>query len=244
MRHYLPELLAFTILPFLIVQGRRTRRRTPRLPEAGGPVQGIAGAERDGAPLSLLAIGESPVAGVGVGTHEDAITGQLASALSRRLARPVHWHACGKNGATVAQGLEQLVPTIPAAKVDLVLVAFGVNDTTAFHSPTRWRADLRKLLIAIEARCSPALTIVSGVPQMAHFPALPQPLRHVMGIKASTLDTVARALVATRPHTLHVPLELNVRDRSLMASDGYHPSAAGCTAWAALLAERIADHRI
>ncbi|MGB6055948.1 MAG: SGNH/GDSL hydrolase family protein, partial [Burkholderiaceae bacterium] len=37
MRRYLPELIALPLLPLLVAQGRRTRRVTPRLPEAGGP---------------------------------------------------------------------------------------------------------------------------------------------------------------------------------------------------------------
>ncbi|MGB7479647.1 MAG: SGNH/GDSL hydrolase family protein, partial [Burkholderiaceae bacterium] len=79
MRRYLPELIALPLLPLLVAQGRRTRRVTPRLPEAGGPDCGLAGSG-SGRPLRLLAVGESPVAGVGVLRHDEAITGQLARA--------------------------------------------------------------------------------------------------------------------------------------------------------------------
>ena len=61
MRRYLPELVALPMLPLLIAQGKCTRRITPRLPEAGGAAEGIAGAGDPGQPLSLLTIGESPV---------------------------------------------------------------------------------------------------------------------------------------------------------------------------------------
>ncbi len=240
MRRYLPELIALPLLPFLIAQGRHTRRVTPRLPEAGGPCEGRAGGAHGGAPLSLLTVGESPVAGVGVDTHEEAITGQLARALANRLARPVHWRACGKNGVTVREALEQVVPAIPARAVDIALVAFGVNDTTAFHSVRRWQADLRELLHAVDARSAPRLLLLSGVPPLAHFPALPQPLRWVMGLKAATLDRAARELAPQQPRTLYVPLALAARDTSMMASDGYHPSAKGCAAWAGLLADACA----
>lgn len=242
MRHYLPELVALPILPLLILQGKRTRRLTPRLPEAAGPVRGFSGTQFNGLPLRLLGVGESPIAGVGVATYNEAITCQFATALSARLHRPVAWHACGKNGVTAAEALEQVVPTIPVTPVDVALIAFGVNDTTAFQPAKRWRRDLSALLAAIEQRSSPALTIVSGVPPMEHFPALPQPLRRVMGFKAKTLDAVAQAVAAERIRTLHIPLALNVRDRTLMASDGYHASAAGCIAWANLLAQETCLH--
>ena len=236
MRRFLPELIAAPLLPLLLAQGKHVRRVTPRLPEAPAPCEGLAGSHHGGAPLTLLALGESPVAGVGVGSHEEAITGQLARALSESMARPVAWRAYGKNGATVRDALDQLVPRIPAAPVDVALVAFGVNDTTAFHPVARWRDDLRALLDALDARCAPRLILLSGVPPMAHFPALPQPLRAVMGMKARTLDTAAQALAA-RPRTHYVALAIDGRDPGMMAVDGYHPSARGCAAWATLLAE-------
>lgn len=237
MHRFLPELAALPLLPFLIAQGRHTRRVTPRLPEAGGPVAGVAGTAYAGSPLSLLALGESPVAGVGVATHEEAITGQLAQALAARLQRPVSWHACGKNGVTAREALDQVLPHVPAAPVDIALVAFGVNDTTAFRSVATWRRDLRRILAALDARCQPRLIMLSGVPPVAHFPALPQPLRWVMGLKASALDKAARDLAPELARTHYVPLVLDTHDRSMMASDGYHPSAKGCAAWAQLLAE-------
>jgi lysophospholipase L1-like esterase len=237
MRRYLPELVALPMLPFLIAQGRRTRRMTPRLPEAAGPVEGVAGASQSGTPLSLVTLGESPVAGVGVSTHEEAITGQLAQALAARMQRPVSWRACGKNGVTAREALEQVIPLIPERQVDIALVAFGVNDTTAFRPVSRWRRDLRDVLQALEQRCRPGVILLSGVPPVAHFPALPQPLRWVMGLKAGVLDLAARELASAHAHIRYVPLALDTGDPSMMASDGYHPSAKGCTAWAEVLAK-------
>jgi lysophospholipase L1-like esterase len=244
MRRFLPELVALPLLPLLIAQGRHTRRVTPRLPEAGGPVAGLAAAEHGGPPLSLLTVGESPVAGVGVATHEEAITGQLAQALANRLQRPVSWRACGKNGVTAREALEQLMPQVPQQPVDIALVAFGVNDTTAFRPVASWRKDLQNVLAALDSRCRPQLIMLSGVPPMAHFPALPQPLRWVMGLKAATLDRAARELAPGLVRTHYVPLALDPHDRAMMASDGYHPSAKGCTAWAQLLAEVGAAHLV
>lgn len=237
MRRFLPELVALPLLPLLIAQGKYTRRVTPRLPEAAGPDEGITDAAHGAPPFSLLALGESPVAGVGVGTHAEAITGQLAQAVSVRLQRAVSWRACGRNGVTAHEALQCLVPRIPQQPVDLALVAFGVNDTTAFRSVAAWRRDLMQVLHALDARCAPRLVILSGVPPLAHFPALPQPLRWVMGMKAQVLDAAARELAAHLPRTLYVPLALDPHERGMMASDGYHPSAAGCAAWAQVLAD-------
>ena len=98
----------------------------------------------------MLTLGELPVAGVGVRTHEEAITGQFVQSLSAKLRRPVMWRACGKNGVTAREALEQVLPEVPDEPVDIVLVAFGVNDTTAFRSIPAWRRDLRRVLEAQE----------------------------------------------------------------------------------------------
>lgn len=242
MRHLLPELVALPLYPLLVAQGRRARRITPRMPEAVAPYDGVAGAHHAGTALSLLTIGESPVAGVGVDSHENAITGQLAHALSAELKRPVTWSARGKNGVTVRDAIEKVVPQLPAQDVDIVLVAFGVNDTTAFRSIARWRCDLRELIETVEARCHPRLVLLSGVPPVGRFPALPQPLRWVMGLKAAALDRAAQDLARTLSRTRYVALDLDGRDRSLMASDGYHPSQRGCAAWATMLVRHAAAH--
>ncbi|GAB3542663.1 SGNH/GDSL hydrolase family protein [Noviherbaspirillum agri] len=241
MRHYLPELIAIPLLPFLIAQGKYVRRVTPRLPEAMGPTTGVAGEHHPGRTLSLLAVGESPVAGVGVDTHNDAITGQLAHTLAVMLSRPVVWRAYGKNGATAAEVLEEILPTIPTLPVDVVLVALGVNDTTAFRTITHWRTDLHAVLAAVAERCTPRLILVSGVPPLAHFPALPQPLRWVMGLKAHSLDIAAAELALKTPRTVYVPLALDTSDATMMARDGYHPSTKGCTEWARLLGDACAS---
>ncbi len=235
MRRFLPELLALPILPFLLLQGRATRRRTPRLPPAQGPEQGVAGKKFAGPSLSLVAVGESPVAGVGVSSHAEAITAQLAQALSGRLQRPIAWQAHGRNGITIGEAREQLLPAV-AGKADIALVAFGVNDTTAFRSAARWQGDLQAFLQDLQQRCTPRLILLAGVPQMARFPALPWPLRWIIGLKAATLDRVAREVAATLPHVHHVPLTIDPADPGLMAVDGYHPSARGCIAWATVLA--------
>lgn len=241
MRRYLPELVALPMLPFLVAQGKYTRRVTPRLPEAGGPVEGVCGTSHGGTPLTLLTVGESPVAGVGVDNHDEAITGQLAQAMSGAMRRPVAWRACGKNGVTAREALEVIVPMIPASPVDVALVAFGVNDTTAFRTVSRWERDLCDVLEALGQRCHPDLILLSGVPPLRHFPALPQPLRWVMGLKADVLDEAARELSRERRDVCYVPLALDTGDRTMMASDGYHPSAKGCTAWAALLAQVVVE---
>ncbi len=243
MRRWLPELLALPLLPWLLAQGKRTRRITPRMPEAAGQRSGIAAAPllaNDLAPLALLAIGESTVAGVGVDDQQQAITAQLAKQLATHYQRPVSWHACGKNGATVADAMTALATgsmQLPAQPVQVLLVAFGVNDTTAFHSSQRYRRDLQRLLDHVQQAVQPALVVVTGVPPVHRFSALPQPLRHVLGQKAQVLTRTARELVQQRSNTIFVQVIQGHPD--LLAYDGYHPAAVGVRLWAEDLAQAV-----
>ncbi|MYN02242.1 SGNH/GDSL hydrolase family protein [Pseudoduganella sp. DS3] len=230
-------MLALPLLPLLMLQGRRTRARTPRLPEAPGARHGVLVGAAPGAPLRVLGLGESPVAGVGVARQEQAITAQFARALARRTGRAVQWRACGRNGATVRDALAQLLPQVPPEPVDVLLVAFGVNDTVAFRPVGAWQRDVLALLEHLRARCQPRLVLLSGVPPMREFPALPRPLRWVLGLKAAALDRGLAALAREHAWLYHVPLVLDSRnDAALAAEDGYHPSAKGCEVWADLLA--------
>jgi hypothetical protein len=101
---------------------------------------------------------------------------------------------------------------------------------------------LLALIDALRMRCQPGFILLSGVPPMGRLPALPQPLRAVMGMKARALDHAARTLAAGLPDTHHVALAIDHRDPGMVASDGYHPSCRGCAAWAALLADYAVPH--
>ena len=71
------KLAAIGLAPVIIAQGLYVRRVTPRLPEPEGERSGVNGA---GPPLSLLILGDSAAAGVGVATQDQALSGQLVSA--------------------------------------------------------------------------------------------------------------------------------------------------------------------
>lgn len=251
MRRLLPELIALPLLPLLLVQGRHTRANTPRLPEASGEragmaLPGMAGESSGSGPtaLKLLGVGESPVAGVGVAQQEQAITAQLAQALAAGSGRAVQWRACGRNGATVRDALNELVQQVPPEPVDVLLVAFGVNDAVAFRRVGAWQQDMLALLQQLRERCSPGVVLLSGVPPMQEFPTLPRPLRWVLGLKAAALDRGLQVLAQERAWLRHVPIVLDTRnDATLCAEDGYHPSAKGCRIWAGLLANAYLESR-
>lgn len=240
MRNWFPEIAAAVLFPLILWQGRRTRRHTPRLPEAPGARSGVM--TEDGRSLDtaedpslcvhIVGIGESPVAGVGVASQDQAVTAQLARILAQKMDCQVAWQAYGKNGATIEKAVDVLIPGVVPQKVDIVLIAFGVNDTTAFHSAGHYSKSLHRMIAEVRARLRPDVIIVPSVPDMAQFPALPWPLNRVLGMKSRVLDRAAAKLVAGMEDVVHVPVTIDTHQTSLMAEDGYHPSEIGALVWA------------
>lgn len=224
-------------LPILFVQGRQARRRTPRLSEAGEPFCGrIAGRLPT---IRLIMLGESPVAGVGVAHHAEGLSGQTAQALHDRTQRAVAWEAIGKNGMTARGCQRQLMPCLVGKQADILVMALGVNDVTGLHSPSRWQTDLRQLIMAARELLGDIPLIVAGVPPLGRFPAIPQPTRSILGMRANALDGAARLLAQQMANVTHCPTP--PPPATMFARDGYHPGPLGCTHWGRVLAETMVN---
>jgi lysophospholipase L1-like esterase len=215
--------LAAPLAPLLIWQGRRVRKLTPKLPEADGAREGCVGSARPGEPLRLLILGDSSAAGVGAPDQDQALAGQLLHHLQARLHRPVRWKLVARTGIRTHEAIA-LLQAEPHEPFDLAVLALGVNDVTALQPPGAWLRDVRALAAYLRQAHGVSRQWWSGLPPMHRFPALPQPLRGVMGRHARDLDR-ALAHETTAPadhdgHWQHVPLPVMTHP-GLMASDGF-----------------------
>ena len=229
-------LCSLLLAPLLLPLAWLTRRRALCLPVAGGEPQGLVEGG-GGEPLRLLVLGESPVAGVGVARHSEALAAQLAACLAQGLRRPVSWQALGENGIRAEQACQRLLPGMPAQPVDILLLVFGVNDTTHPGSLRRWLAAMRQL--AEQGEQQGALVAISAVPPLQHFSALPWLLRQWLGWRGWLLDRGLRGL-AQRHGWLHCAVALGF-SADYLARDGYHPSALGYRQWARGLAPLLIE---
>lgn len=229
------------LAPVLALQGRRVRRTTPRLPEAPGARQGIVPGAGD--PLHLLTIGESTAAGVGASSHDDALGGQVARALAARTGRAVAWRVLGRNGATAFATRTDLLDPAEDLRAEAAVVALGVNDTLRLRSPARWTRDLEALVARIRARCGDVPVVLSGVPPVGRFPAIPQPLAGVLALRAELLDRAAARLAGRLASVRHVPMPLLDAGEveAYFCEDRFHPCAAGYAVWGAALGEAAAS---
>lgn len=224
--------LKLALAPLLLAQGLRVRRRALVLPEADGAREGTAGT---GAALRLLIVGDSSAAGVGAASQQEALAGQLAARLAAR--HRVSWRLIARTGATTADTLDRLDATAPA-RFDIALTALGVNDVTHGVPLRRWLAQQARLRDLLAERFGVAHVVSSGLPPMGQFPALPQPLRAVMGLTARRFDRALAGAVAAAPDATHVAFNLALGP-DLMAQDGFHPGPAGYATWAEGLAAAI-----
>lgn len=219
------DLAARVILfPVLVFQCVQTRRSALRLADPSGRIDGISG---QGPVLHLLIVGDSSAMGVGTSHQEEALLGHIRKRLSQ--TNTVNWSVDAKTGATTADTIARLQDR-QQQKFDVISVSLGVNDITTVVPLSVWRRRFTTLLDLLEVKFGADIICVSGIPQMQHFPLLPQPLRWVVGAQANRFDRALRKLLVNRARCLYIEMNFEP-DVSLMSSDGFHPGPKIYAQW-------------
>ncbi len=231
------RLLFWVLMPLVAPQALWVRRHAPEVSPARGPDEGSFGSGAP--PLSLLAVGDSIVAGVGVDRLEEGLAGRVAAELARLLGREVRWRALGEVGATSEAIRRRLLPLLENRSWDAIVVSAGVNDLTSLRRSAQWSRSLGRLLDELRKHSPGALMAVAGIPPLSHFPLLPQPLRAVIGLRGVTFDRIARAEAARRTGVLHVPVRFDPGPEKF-SPDGFHPSRESYREYGAAVASRMA----
>lgn len=239
------------LAPVLLAQGRRVRREALRLPEAAGARSGEAGQGRR--VLRLLLLGDSATAGVGAGDQREALAGRLVDQLSGGLAPEdlrVRWRLLARSGIDTGQAIEMLDAAWQeepdGLRADVVFVGLGVNDVTGQVSVTDRLRRLGALLDRLDTRHGARLVVLSGMPPMDRFPALPQPLRWYLGACARRHQSALHRWVAERSAGALRPVVRllgfpEFDSPSLMAVDGFHPGPRGYRLWGEMAGRSIIE---
>lgn len=229
--HYLRLVL---LAPLLLIQGILVRKRTPLLPEPAGTRKGEIG---EGKSLRLLIVGDSSGAGVGVEHQKDALLGRLKEHLSGDYK--LIYQLIAKTGTTTQSTLDYLTQSSQKlAQFDVVVISLGVNDITSGVALGKWLSYQHKLREYLTKQLGAQHIICSGMPPMDSFPALPQPLRWFLGLRAKEFDEHLQHAIAPFAHLHYIFLRVS-DDPSLMASDGFHPGKGVYAMWAEAIAEKI-----
>jgi lysophospholipase L1-like esterase len=225
--------------PLLVAQAALTRARMPRLPEADGAREGVAGAKHRGAPFQLLVVGDSSAAGVGVARQDQALVGYLSQALADRLARPVAWRLVAQSGFSTAECLA-LLEKAPAQVADVAVAVLGVNDVVTQVPSHHAVAQREALANHLRNRFGVKHVVFMCLPPVHLFPGLPQPLRWIAGADAKRHDHAQAEWAASRMDVSHCHVELSL-NAEVMAADGFHPGETVYRICGRALAEHVAE---
>jgi len=227
---YLLQTIA--LAPVIVPQGIWTNLRVPTLPEPPGARQGTAGT---GPLLRLLIVGDSAAAGVGVSHQDEALLGQVVSRLAGHYR--VEFDLRAKTGFTTTDILRQLGDMEPR-DYDVALTSLGVNDVLALTSRSAWLARQAQLRDLLRSKFGVRLIVLSGLPPVHSFPALPQPLRWHLGNRATEFNEALGPAIDSEPDVRLINLRFEA-DVGMMASDGFHPGIPIYAEWGARAARLI-----
>jgi lysophospholipase L1-like esterase len=112
---------------------------------------------------------------------------------------------------------------------------------TKLISAKKWLRQQQQLFLEIQNRFQPKLIIVSGVPPMQHFSALPNPLAWLFGQYAAQMNQKLQQWLApqTQYQFLHFDIQTFQSLNLPMASDGFHPSKEIYALWGQQIAALV-----
>ncbi|EAT10978.1 SGNH/GDSL hydrolase family protein [Bermanella marisrubri] len=226
------------LLPTIVLQGKRLKQNSVRLPEADG-ARHYHFSEHG---IELKHIGESTVAGVGVEHMKQGLTMQTVSALQNIPdIYPSNIDIYGVNGIALKPLLLQSHNWLNTKSTSspCYIVTLGVNDTTGLTSIFDWSEGLMELIQRVRGQAKNAKIIFTHVPDMKRFPALPWPLNQFLGDRSALLDKALRRICETNEcHYVEADIKI---EEAYMAEDGYHPNAKGYERWGKKIADVICE---
>lgn len=228
--HRLARPTGIALSPLLIAQGKALRKRYPRLPNAPLPWSGRIDGPK---PLSLLALGDSTIAGVGVDDSMQGLVAHLARGIYRRTARGITWASYGQRGATVKNVAEEYLPAAleKTSKADFIVLSAGANDAISLRAVSEVEEHMMGTISSLHTHHPHAVVVVSSLPAFHLFEAIPQPLRGIMAGHAQMIERRMRPLIERLPYALMSPPPPEY-PKDFFAADSFHPSAKGYAIWA------------
>lgn len=221
------------LAPVLIFQGKQVRKNTPRLPEASGPRQGVHG--NGNKEFSMLILGDSAAAGVGIKKQNDALSGQILNCFDNNYK--ITWQLIAKTGTTTTKTIDYL-DSIPGSSFDIIVTSLGVNDVKANVRTDIWLKQQQKLIFLLRNKFKVKKLLISAVPPMELFPAIPWPLKWYLGWCAKQLNRALKAWLQDQSDCEFLEFNLPM-DESLMAVDGFHPGPKLHTIWGKEIFKKI-----
>ena len=182
----------------------------------------------------VLILGAGPALGRGVSSHQLALPGALARALTAVTGRGTDVEVITDPGFNI-RNIGDAVDTISFWHFDAIVLTPGVTDTLAFTSIQMWEKHLALLLAKLGALAPTMEQFVVGIPPIRSIPEFDTPMGGLVGRHAESLDRVSSAVCSRQVKTTFVPLSALPK-----RSDERHRAPNDYTRWGRELAVIIA----
>ena len=249
-KYILGLIISIPLIPLLYLDGKKIRRKVPALPEAENPC-GYVTIKSEKA-ISILFIGESTLAGVGIEQHVEGVPGTLATMLSERLNTNVLWKVYAKSGYTIKEKLEIIIPSITETSADLIVIGTGGNDAFTINTPWKFRRTTRKMIEELQSRFVSTPIAFLNMPPIKVFPAFTSSVKFVIGNLVEILGDELEKEVKNHDKVYYASSRINtynwLNDSNYSLkdffSDGVHPSKLTYQLWAKDFARFLLEHNV
>ncbi len=240
LKYFFGSIGTIPLLPIMYVQGKRIRTKVPSLPEATGH-EGITNSKQP-IDFQLITIGESTVAGVGVKTHAEGFSGNLAKELAKKLDKTIRWKVYAKSGITAKRVPAELITQIKETQADLIVIGLGANDAFEGNSPNTWRKGIEKILRELRTKFPTTPIAFANMPPIKEFPAFTTLIKQTIGNLVEIHGQELQKIVADQSNVFYNAEVLWIKDwlkgdlvnKTIndFFSDGVHPSKLTYQEWA------------
>jgi len=183
----------------------------------------------------VLLFGSGPAVGWGVLSHDVALPGSLARALTTRTGRGTDVDVIPNPLVTIRTSQAEL-DGLGLWRYDAVVVSIGTTDAVTLLSPLVWQRELSALLDRIRLESSLTTRIfVLGVQPIRSITAFDSGLGGVAEKHARRLNEASAAICAVQDRSYFVPMAAH-----LSSTPGRVRTAAHYAQWADLLADEMA----
>jgi hypothetical protein len=180
---------------------------------ADAPIAHAAGANPD----RILLVGSGIAVGYGVLSHELALGGAIARAVTARTGRGTDVETIASPELSPASARTAL-QGVALSRFDAVAIALGGPEALYLTPRWAWRERLRDLFDWIRASAPDVLVFVIALPRPPRILTLPPVYREVVARQGERLNQDARALAAARRDFHYIKFVPNRTDLATMAS--------------------------
>ncbi|TFD72056.1 GAF domain-containing protein [Cryobacterium fucosi] len=182
----------------------------------------------------ILVFGSGPAVGWGVLSHDLALPGSLARALSARTGRGTDVDVVPVPSATIRSARAELAG-LKLWRYDAIVLSVGTSDAMGLLAPRVWRRELQAILDQLSRSTSRTTRIfVLGVQPIRSIAAYDGALGSLGATHARALNDLTGAVCAARPDAYFVAMPAG-----LARTPGRIRTAADYIAWGENLAESM-----